>query len=235
MNKDLNVLILAGGKSSRMKQQKSKIFLKIGPKTFLEHSIYFAKKLNPKNIFVVINKKYSFLEKVYKQCKFVYQDKALGTADAVKSFLKTLPKEKKLLLTYVDTPLMSLASARNIIKKLNKNDLVIYTFKSKKNRNYGLVKKDKSNKIMKIIEYNNATKLEKKIVLCNSGMMGISKKNFKNINNIKKNLSSGEYLITDLVDISYKKKLRIDNINENKNRVIGVNTIKDYKELKKYI
>ena len=235
MNKDLNVLILAGGKSSRMKQKKSKMFLKIGSKTFLEHSIYFAGQLKPKSVFIVINKKYSYLEKIHKQCKFVYQDKALGTADAVKSFLKTLPKEKKLLLIYVDTPLMSFVSAKNIVKKLNKNDLVIYTFQSKKNKNYGLVKKDKKNKIMKIIEYNNATTQERKIHLCNSGMMGIAKKNFQNIFNIKKNSNSGEYLITDLVNISYKKKLRIANINENKKRVLGVNTIKDYKELKKYI
>ena len=88
---------------------------------------------------------------------------------------------------------------------------------------------------MKIIEYNNATKQEKKIHLCNSGMMGIAKNNFKNIFNIKKNSNSGEYLITDLVNISYKKKLRIANINENKKRVLGVNTIKDYQELKKSI
>ena len=66
-------------------------------------------------------------------------------------------------------------------------------------------------------------------------MMGIAKNNFKNIFNIKKNSNSGEYLITDLVNISYKKKLRIANINENKKRVLGVNTIKDYQELKKSI
>jgi len=236
MDKELNILILAAGKSSRIRLNKSKIFLEINSKTLLEHSIEFARKLEPKNLYIIINPKFKFLEKKIKNCKFIYQSKPSGTGSAVKQFLKKKPKENKLLVTYADTPFLNIKSAKKIIKRLDHVDLVLYSFMSKNNKNYGLIKKDKNNKIMEIIEYSTANKFDRKIQLCNSGMVGISKKNYKNIFNIKKNAISKECYLTDIVKISYKKKVSIENIVEhNKKYLIGVNTLKDFINLKKKI
>ena len=79
-----------------MESNTPKILLKINSKSLLDHSINFARKLKPKNVFIVISPKLKFLEKKIKNCKFIYQLRPMGTANAVKEFLKKKPKQKKL-------------------------------------------------------------------------------------------------------------------------------------------
>jgi len=225
---------LAAGKGSRMESNTPKILLKINSKSLLDHSINFARKLKPKNVFIVISPKLKFLEKKIKNCKFIYQLRPMGTANAVKEFLKKKPKQKKLLVIYADTPFLNLSSAKKIINKLNYAELVLYSFKSRNNSGYGLIKRNLKKKIMKIIEFKHANKKDRQIRLCNSGMMGISKKNYKNIFKIRKKRISKEYYLTDIVKISYSKKYRIENVLEQNSKFLGgINTLKDYKFIKK--
>ena len=95
MNKNLNIIILAAGKGSRIKSKTPKILLKLKSKTLIEHSISFAKKLSPKNIFIILDRKFNYLEKKVKNCKFIYQENPLGTGHAVKMFIKKKTKGKK--------------------------------------------------------------------------------------------------------------------------------------------
>tara|TARA_Y100000591_G_C21838707_1_gene704244 strand:+ start:2131 stop:2841 length:711 start_codon:yes stop_codon:yes gene_type:complete len=230
---DLNILILAAGKGSRLKSKTPKIFLKLKSKTLLEHSISFAKKLNPKDIFVITNPKYKYLDKIY-NCKFLFQKKPLGTGHAVKIFLKKNHSAKKLLILYADTPLISLNAAKKVVKKLNYSDVVLTTFRSKKNLSMGLVKINSKKKITSIIEYKNANSKDKKIDLCNSGMMGINQTNYKNIFKIKRNKITKEYYLTDIVKISYEKNLLINKISIKNNLASrGINTIEEFNNLKK--
>ena len=234
MIQDLNVLILAAGKGSRIKSKIPKVLLKINGKSLLEHSIKLAYKIKPKNIFILINKKLNFLKKKFKKCKFIYQDKPLGTGNAVKIFLKKKPEENKLLVLLADTPFIKLKDIKIILKKLNFSDLVLYGFKSKNNKSYGLIKLNKKREAINIIEYKNANSKDKKINICNSGIMGIRKSNFKNIRKIKKNKLTKEYYLTDIVYLSKNDKMKIDLLISNNQKFSrGINTLEDYKKMKK--
>ena len=135
---------------------------------------------------------------------------------------------------YADTPFININAAKKIINKLNSTDLVLTTFKTENNTSLGLVKIDSNKKITEIIEYKNANLKEKKINLCNSGMMGIGKKNYKNVYKIKKNKITKEYYLTDLVKISHKNGKLIDKVMIENNLISrGINTIKEFNNLKK--
>lgn len=231
-NKDLNIVILAAGKGSRFKSKTPKILIKIKSKTLIEHSISLAKKINPKNIYLILNPKLSFLEKKLR-CKFFYQNRPLGTGHAIKLFLKKHNNLNKLLILNADTPFINLDTANKIIEKLNSFDLVLSGFITKKNKSYGLIKKNKENKVTKIIEYKNANKKDKEINLCNSGMMGISKKNYKNIFKIKKNKTTKEYYLTDIAKLTFENGLNTKIVLIKNNSLSkGINTINDYKSTK---
>ena len=231
-NKDLNVVILAAGKGSRFKSKTPKILIKIKSKTLIEHSISLAKKINPKNIYLILNPKLSFLEKKL-NCKFFYQNRPLGTGHAIKLFLKKHNNLNKLLILNADTPFINLNAANKIIEKLNLFDLVLSGFITKKNKSYGLIKRNKENKVTKIIEYKNANKKDKEINLCNSGMMGISKKNYKNIFKIKKDKTTKEYYLTDIAKLTYENGLNTKIVLVKNNSLSkGINTINDYKSTK---
>ena len=65
-------------------------------------------------------------------------------------------------------------------------------------------------------------------------MMGIGKKNYKNVYKIKKNKITKEYYLTDLVKISHKNGKLIDKVTIENNLISrGINTIKEFNNLKK--
>ncbi|MDC3053355.1 NTP transferase domain-containing protein [Candidatus Pelagibacter sp.] len=231
---EFDILILAGGKSSRFKKKKPKLLFKIKNKKLIDHSINLARKIKPRKIFVIINNRLNFLKRKNKDCVFLIQKKPLGTGHAVRIYLKHKKRTDNLLVLLGDTPFIRLEDINKIIKKMYLNDLVVFGFKSKKNHSYGLIKIDKHNNVLKIIEYKNATKAEKKIYLCNSGIMGINKKKLNLINKIKKDTNTKEYLLTNIVEIMKRENRKISCVISNRslsNR--GINTYKEYSYLKK--
>ena len=162
------------------------------------------------------------------------QKKLFGTGYAAKLFLKHKKnKFNNLIILLADTPFINISDINKIKKKLIKDDLVVFGFKNKQNMSYGLIQKDKNQKIKKIIEYKNASVNEKKIDLCNSGVMGINRKNVKNLLKIKKNKKLNEYLLTDIVEITKKLKGNVSCVISQKSKNNrGINTISEYHEAK---
>ena len=235
MNK-LDVLILAAGKGSRIKGKIPKLLLKIKNKTLIDHTINLSRKIKPNNIYVIVNSRLLFLKKNYKDCSFLVQKKILGTGYATKLFVKHQKnKFNNLIILLADTPFISLLDINKIKKKLIYNDLVVFGFRSKKNTSYGLIKKDKNGEVKKIIEHKNASSNEKKINLCNSGVIGINKKNLKNVLKIQKNKKLNEYLLPDIVEITKKLKGNISCvISQTSKNNRGINTLSEYFKAKNH-
>ena len=98
----------------------------------------------------------------------------------------------------------------------------------------GLIKKNKS-LVSEIIEYKNSNEKEKKIKICNSGIMIFNNKVKNLIKLIKKNALTKEFYLTDLVKISNDKKLSVGIVvTNNELRARGINDLKTYKINKKY-
>ena len=94
MNK-FEILILAGGKGSRMKSNKPKLLHKINGVSILDMVIKKALRLKPSKVNVIINKQYELTKKKYLNVDFFKQNKPLGTGHAVKTFLKKKKNKKR--------------------------------------------------------------------------------------------------------------------------------------------
>ena len=113
----LDVLILAGGKGSRLKGKIPKLLLKIKNKTLIDHSINLAKKIKPNKIYIIINEKLLFLKNKHKNCEFIIQKEPLGTGHAAKLLIKKKNlKLNNLLILLGDTPFISLKDVNKIKK-----------------------------------------------------------------------------------------------------------------------
>ena len=116
-------IILAAGKSKRMKSKKTKVLHKIGGAPILWYPINLLRKLKCKNINIVINQDMedveNFIKKKFNGINIFYQNKQLGTADAVKSIkmssLITNFQERTLIL-YGDVPLLKKETIENFTK-----------------------------------------------------------------------------------------------------------------------
>ena len=205
MNK-FEILILAGGKGSRMKSNKPKLLHKINGVSILDMVIKKALKLKPCKLNVIINKQYELTKNKYSNVSFFKQIKPLGTGHAVKTFLKKKKIKKDLLIMMGDAPKINMSSLKKIIVKMKKNCNYILAARIKKNTSHGVLK-FKGKKIIRIVEHKFLKESEKNNSICNTGVFAIKNENLKFINKIKKNLSKNEYLITDLINIFYKSKI----------------------------
>lgn len=226
--KNFEILILAAGKGTRMKTQKPKLLNKIKNQTILDRIIRKAQKLGANKINVMINKDYKYFIDRYKKVNFFFQNKILGTGHAVISFLKKKKTIKSnLVIMMGDAPSININSIQEVIKKLGNKSLVLLGAKLKKNHSNGMIQ-FKKKKIYKIKEFSFLNKYQKKNCLCNTGVIGIQKEYIKNFFLIKKNKIKKEYLLTDIVNIAFKKKIDIDLVlTKNSPLSFGINTLKD--------
>ena len=108
-------------------------------------------------------------------------------------------------------------------EQLAKNDVVIMGFKPKINTGYGIVV-EKKGKVSEIVEFKDASAIQKKIKTCNSGIMAFSSKALQLVTQIKNNNAKKEFYLTDIVKLSkkYNHKIKLINAKDIKT-ALGIN------------
>ena len=225
MANNLHILILAAGKGTRMSSDTPKVMHTLGGAPMIDHVIAKAKLLRPFQISIMINKSLSGLKKKYPDVQMLLQEPQLGTGHAVQIFQKKnkLDNNSKLIVLYGDNPLIDLHDLKNMNAQLAKKDVVIMGFKPKINTGYGIVVENKG-KVSKIVEFKDASAIQKKIKTCNSGIMAFSSKALKLVTQIKNNNAKKEFYLTDIVKLSkkYNHKIKLINAKDVKT-ALGIN------------
>jgi len=233
----ISVIILAAGKGTRMKSSLPKVLHKIANREMLNLVIDTAQQINPDNIAIVISQEMEkFTSDIAKQHPktdliFAIQDKQLGTANAVEAGLKSLKKIGNVVLVlYGDTPLIKASTLRMMIENISKqentqkNVICVLGFNCNEENKYGRLVADQ-NRLDRIVEFKDASPQEKKITLCNSGVLAIDgSKISKLLSTINNQNASGEYYLTDIVGSATKQNLSCGFIPTDKKEVMGVNS-----------
>ena len=236
----LSVIILAAGKGTRMNSEKLKVFHEVGNYPLIFHVLDTVSKLKPEKCFVVISpemeEKKSEISKKFGFVEFSVQKNQLGTADAVKSVreLKSNNKSDTTIILYADTPLIELQTLKKIIKLVQekKSDLSILSMKPENPKQYGRLKITGKNSVLKIIEDSEASIEEKKIKICNSGVMAINTGLLiENLEKIKNNNSKKEFYLTDLVEIFNEIKRKVSHFECDFYETMGINNRNDLQEV----
>ena len=232
MPDNLSILILAAGKGTRMKSDLPKVLHKVANREMLNLVIDEAKTLNPKNITVVVSQEMrSFEEKIRQEhpknkIAFALQKERKGTAHAVAVGLENITDlGEKLLILYGDTPLISRVTLAKMAEKLHDFSLCILGFEEEEENAYGRLVVDAKGHLEKIIEFKDATDEERKIVLCNSGVVAVDGSQIKNLlSAVKNNNAAGEFYLTDIVGIAGKLSLKRTFLKTVIQEVLGVNS-----------
>ena len=232
---DIHTIILAGGKGTRMLSQKAKVLQALGGRTMLNHVMTAANKISNK-ISVVVGFDKEGVEKEIKKiginANTFLQKEQIGTADAVKTTLKDIDKNEKILILYGDVPLIK----EETLKKLcnQESDLSILTTNLENPTGYGRTLKDKENNVLGIIEEKDADSEQKKIKEIFTGILvakgSILKKYIPEINN---NNSAKEFYLTDLISIAHKNGFKIKTLSSSNEETAGANNRSEQEELEK--
>ena len=234
---DLSIVILAAGKGTRMKSSIPKVLHKVAGREMVNLTIDTAKALKPSNISVVISEDVSdFADRIVSEhptskINFAIQKERLGTAHAVNVGISALPKiGKTLLILYADTPLLKIETLQEMVTKIQnkQSSICVLGFEcADENNKYGRLVVNK-NHLDKIIEYKDANLKERKIKLCNSGVVAVDGDKIKSLlAKVDNKNASGEYYLTDIVGLAKKSKLKCSYIEALESEVIGVNSRND--------
>ena len=186
-------VILAGGKGSRMGTTKAKGSIMLVDKPMIEY-VYDSLKEVVSNIICVVGYKSDEIKSVLKdEVKYVFQEKQLGSFDALKCIVPMLEETDVLIVTMCDLPLVDSKVYNDLkIKHIkSEEDITIVTMIVDKPYGYGRVINGK------IIEECMLRGKDSNEVF--TGVMAISVKYLKTVlDKIAPNNPKGEYFITDL-------------------------------------
>lgn len=229
---NLSIIILAAGKGTRMKSELPKVMHKVAGREMLNLVIDEAKALNPQNITIVVsNEMQSTQEKILKEhpevkISFVLQKERKGTAHAVSTGLENLTDlGEQLLILYGDTPLTSRLTMHKMVEKLDDFSLCILGFDDEEENAYGRLVIDTKGHLEKIVEFKDATDEERKISLCNSGVVAVDGQKIRNLlAKVSDDNAAGEFYLTDIVSIAGEMGLKRTFIKTELEEVLGVNS-----------
>lgn len=230
MKKNIAVIILAAGKSTRMRSELPKVLHKLCGRPMLGYVLDLVAGLKPKQVAAVLGYKQELVRKIIPQgVKIAIQKKLIGTADAVKTGLSVLKGfQGTVLVLYGDNPLLK----KDTLKKLldyhweSNADVTLLTAQLKKPFGYGRIMRDKYSSICGIVEEKDADEVEKDIPEINTGIMVFKKDRLEdNLKSIQANNRKKEYYLTEIIEILAKKDYLVEGLKvEDAQEALGINT-----------
>ncbi len=221
----IKVIILAAGKSTRMKSDEPKALAMLKGKPFLQHILDTVKKLdsNIKPIIVVGHRKERIKEVLGDNHIYTEQSEQLGTGHAVMSARKAIDLNQKIILVIsTDQPLISNTTLERIITAHHKTNPVITLatvsvpdFKEWRSslRHFGRIIRGDNGQVVDIIEFKDATETEKLIKELNPAIYAFDADwLWKNIGLIKNENAKNEYYLTDLIKIASNQNKKIETV-----------------------
>lgn len=225
------IIILAAGKGSRMKSNLPKVMHKVGGKPMLQMVVDNASAITDDIILVYSDHIVEYLPMFKSKCKFALQDNQLGTAHAVWVASSLINNNIQTAVIYGDNPLITPQIIEELFAHLQSSGAAVASlvFEHEEPNEYGRIILDEKGKFKKIVEFKVATDLEKKVKLCNSGIMafapGILEKYLPTCVNQPNNSSSKELYLTEIIEIcSNAGELVTCYTSKEHQLVVGVNT-----------
>lgn len=238
MTKELGCIILAAGKGNRMKSALPKPLHKVAGRSMVGHVIAAAEGLNPDKIVVVIGNGMEQLAEAVKPHQTALQQVANGTggaaltaADHFKGF------DGDILILFGDTPLVTTATLQRMVDIRRQFPAIGLTFSGMRvtaPNTYGRMVLDDDGTLKKIAEFKDASEEEKKITLCNGGIVcADGTQLFKWLGQIGNNNAQQEYYLTDLPGIARKDNRQTHVVEIDAAELEGANSRIDLARLEK--
>lgn len=236
---NLATIILAAGKGTRMKSKYPKVTFKLADKSFIERVVDTAKETGSDNIVVVVGyKKDAVIASIpsKENVSFVEQVEQNGTGHAVMVAEKILKNFKgNVMILSGDVPLLSSNTLKKMLAGHNKSNsaCTVLTAVLDDAAHYGRIVRNSDDSVQKIVEFKDATKLEREIKEINTGIYCYkSEALFSSLKKITNNNKQNEYYLTDTLEILQKDNEKINAvILDNPIEAAGVNSPKQLSEL----
>ena len=161
MKEDIITIVMAAGKGTRMKSNKSKLVHKIYGKELVTRVVDLAEEVGSNKIVAVVGHLREQVQAVLgDRVEYAYQDELLGTGHAVMQATSFLEGKKgKVVILYGDVPIIRPETVKNLIEKSIKNReyATLLTAIYENPTGYGRIIRDEGGNIKGIVEEKDAS------------------------------------------------------------------------------
>ncbi|PHR92144.1 MAG: bifunctional N-acetylglucosamine-1-phosphate uridyltransferase/glucosamine-1-phosphate acetyltransferase [Robiginitomaculum sp.] len=224
-------VILAAGKSTRMKSSRSKVLHHVGGRSMLAWVADLARSVGAEKIIAVVGEMNADVRAEAEQLglEIAVQEPQLGTADAVLAAKDALSGfEGNVIVLCADAPLIREETVAASFKALEAGaDVVAVGFVPDDPGSYGRLIVE-NGELLKIVEAKEASPAELAVDFCNSGMLAAQCTHmFNALAKVTNNNSKGEYYLTDVIEITRGLGKKAVAVQASADEVLGVNSRTD--------
>jgi bifunctional UDP-N-acetylglucosamine pyrophosphorylase/glucosamine-1-phosphate N-acetyltransferase len=200
-------VILAAGKGTRMRSDLPKVLHRVAGRPMIGHVLAAVGALDPDHVVVVVGPGMDDVAAAVAPYPVAVQREQRGTADAVRAAFALLEGfAGDVLVLYGDTPLVTPDTLRAMVAaRGGPGDpaVVVLGMRPDDPGAYGRLIVNARGGLEKIVEYLDATPDERRVTLCNAGLMAFDGARLVElVDGIGNDNAKGEYYLTDVVGIA---------------------------------
>src|SRR5712692_3408389 len=228
--KGFSAVILAAGKATRFKSERPKVLHRLAGRPLGEYILRAVAAAEPEQTFMVVGHAAEEVRKTFARpnLTFIEQAEQLGTGHALLTAREELERcPSPTVLTVVgDAPLLRPETLRALAQAQARSRCAatLLTTRLDNPKGYGRILRS-GNRVRAIIEEKVAAPAQRKIREVNSGILCFSRSQLlKYLTELSRDNAQREYLLTDLIGIFNKHRLKAGGfLVEDSREVLGVN------------
>ena len=205
----LDIIIMAAGKGTRMKSRIPKVLQRLAGRPLLHHVLDQAASLQARRVVVVTGHGATEVEAACAggaglgagfdlQC--VRQEPQLGTGHAVQQAVPRLAGDGTVVVLSGDVPLTQAATLRALVEASGGDRLALLTVSLPDPSGYGRIVRGAGGTVLRIVEHKDASEAERVIGEVYSGIMAVPARLLAAwLARLTNDNAQGEYYLTDVV------------------------------------
>ncbi|WP_013627203.1 NTP transferase domain-containing protein [Rubinisphaera brasiliensis] len=201
-------IILAAGKSTRMKSETPKVLHEVCGKSMIDHVLDAVRGAGVEKIVVIVGHKADIVKAAlehHADVEFALQAEQKGTGHAVMMAEEALGQhEGSVLVLAGDTPLLRAESLKGLLDEQQQNNAacVVGTAVTENNAGLGRIVRDADGNFLRIVEHKDASPEELEIQEINTGCFAFDTQDlFSALKQLRPENQQAEYYLTDCAEI----------------------------------
>lgn len=215
-NQGFSVVILAAGKSTRFKSERSKLIHNLAGRPLGDYVASSALEAEPETVLMVVGHNSAAVRKTLARpgLKFVEQKEQRGTGHALMVARPHLEKCKGPTVAVVvgDAPLLRAETLRELVAAHQKARAAasVLTMRPVSPRGYGRIVRSSGKNVRAIVEEKLCTAAQRRIQEVSSGILCFSRADLlRDLDKLSDRNAQREYLLTDLVKIFNRRRRKV--------------------------
>ncbi len=212
---NLEVIVLAAGKGTRMRSSLPKVLHRVAGRPMLAHVVDRAAELQASVIHIVIGHGAEQVQARIEapRVNWVMQREQLGTGHAVKQVLPDLGAESVALILYGDVPLTRTETLSALVDLVDDAHMALLTVQMDDPGGYGRIVREPGGNIVGIVEHKDASAEQLAIHEVNTGILAVKSSCLHAwLPRLSNENAQGEYYLTDIIAMAAADGLRVRSV-----------------------